>query len=199
MQLTQKTFPSFSCVIHQEAKNGGPHCGDSYYVEEFTDYFVVALADGLGSGMGALFASSRATTLLGQCHSLSVTDAARHINKQLHGTRGVVLAIAKFFPNEKRVEFSGIGNIQFTLYPPVGRCIRTFSRPGYLDGRDVQLRKAYFPYTPGDSFVMYSDGISPTGEWTDVFRFAETPLAGLETIKQMWKRQNDDMTVIVGR
>lgn len=198
MQLNM-SFPSFSCAIHQEAKSGGSYCGDSYYVREFDDYFVIAIADGLGSGTEAQFASEHAVGLLEQYHHLPLTDVVREVNRQLSGTRGVVLAIAKFFSKERRVEFLGIGNITFALYPATGRRIRVLSVPGYLDGRAVQWRKENLPYSSGDSFVMYSDGISATAEWTNALRLAETPVLGLQAIKQMWEQHNDDATVIVGR
>lgn len=199
MEVIQLTFPSFSCAIHQQAKAGNDHCGDSYFAHESRNYFVISIADGLGSGLEAKQASQLATSLMEQCHHLPVTDVVSEINRELNGTRGVVFAVAKFFPEENRAEFSGVGNIMFTLYPVTGKRIRTLSLPGYLDGRNVRVRKEDFPYTPGDSFVMYSDGISPRAEWADVFREVGEPLEGLDRIKQMWKLQNDDITVIVGR
>lgn len=197
--LTQLTFPSFSCVVHQEAKNGRACCGDSYYVDEYGgDYFVVAIADGLGSGLEARSASEKAISLVHQRHYLPVTELISHINTQLFGTRGVVFAVVKFFPQHGYAEFSGVGNIVFTLYASTGKRTRMLSLPGYLDGRRAQIRKERFAYTLGDRFVMYSDGIVPRAEWADVFQTVNTPLEGLNAIRHMWKAQNDDITVIVG-
>lgn len=197
--LTQLTFPSFSCVVHQESKNGESCCGDSYYVDECDgDYFIVALADGLGSGMEARSASEKAITLVQQLHHLPMTQLVSSINTQLSGTRGVVFAAVKFFPQRNYAEFSGVGNINFTLYACTGKRIRVLSLPGYLDGRRTQIRKERFAYNLGDKFVMYSDGISPRVEWRDVFQTTSTPLEGLNAIRDMWTAQNDDITVIVG-
>lgn len=199
MDIIEKTFPSFSCAIYQQAKNGEHDCGDSFYVKQHGGHFVIAIADGLGSGSQACLASSRAINLLDQFCHLPVTDIVQQVNEQISGTRGVVFAIVKFFPQARRGEFSGIGNIMFTLYPMSGRRIRALSRPGYLDGRDVKPHKEDFSYTPSDHFVMYSDGISPTADWTDALHFARQPTKALQAIKQLWKEQNDDITVIVGR
>lgn len=192
-------FPSFSCAIHQEAKNGKASCGDSYFVKDCGDYFVVAIADGLGSGTEARVASSRAIVLLEQCHAQSIVNVVQTINRQMSGTRGIVFAIAKFFPKGRFIEYASIGNIRFTLYPSQGKRIRTLPQPGYLDGRTVQLEHQSFPYAPGDSFVMYSDGISAHSDWTNALRSATTPAQGMKKIRQLWERQNDDITVIVGR
>lgn len=199
MPHVKLVFPSFSCAIHQEAKTGEDSCGDSYYVKDCGDYFVVAIADGLGSGTEARLASSRAMALLEKCHNLSVVNVAQTINEQMNGTRGIVFAIAKFFPERELIEYTSIGNIRFTLYPSNGKRIRTLPQPGYLDGRSVQLKQQSFPYAPGDSFVMYSDGISARSDWTNALRGAMTPAAGMRKIRQLWERKNDDITVIVGR
>ena len=132
-------------------------------------------------------------------HNQAVINVVQTINQQMSGTRGIVFAIAKFFPEKELIEYTSIGNIRFTLYPSNGKRICTLPQPGYLDGRYVQLNQQDFPYSLGDSFVMYSDGISARSDWTNALRGAKTPAAGMKKIRQLWEQKNDDITVIVGR
>lgn len=199
LEDTQLTFSHFSCVIHQQAKKGNRRCGDSFLVREFSDHFIVAIADGLGSGEAAYQCSKRATQLIVDHHVRSPADMVNTINRKLAGSRGVVLAVAKFFPNKGRVVFCGIGNISFTLYSERHKRIRAFSLPGYMDGRQIKPREEIFRYRTGDFFAMYSDGITPHQDWSTILNDVESPVEGLTRIKQIWETENDDLTFILGR
>lgn len=199
MTTTERAFPSFSCIIYQEPKGNHACCGDSYYALETENYFVVAIADGLGSGMEARKASQQATALLDRFHHLPAAKLVAQVNTHLLGTRGVVFGVVKFFPRQRRAEYSGVGNVTFTLFPIDGEQIRVLPVPGYLDGRCVNIRVEQLAYQPGDRFVMYSDGLSLRKEWGHAFRMTKTPAEGLSVIQEHWEPNNDDMTVIVGR
>lgn len=198
-EVIERHYSNFSCVVFQEAKQGSGCNGDSYFIQEWPEYFIIAIADGLGSGNEARLASERATGTVKQFHTSPVGEIMQDINRHLFGTRGVVCAVTKFFPKDHRVEFAGVGNITFVLYPAHGKRIRTFSYPGYLDGRRVQIRTANLTYSPGDGFVMFSDGIASCTEWEEVFRRADAPPDLFRGIRRMWTRKNDDLTVIIGR
>jgi len=101
------------------------------------------------------------------------------------------------------VAFMGVGNIgvQARSVEP----IKPISKNGIVGYRLPRLQEFRYRYTPGDLFVLHSDGISSRfvlnslGEWNSERSLVDNPQALAEEIAQRFGKDNDDLTVIVAK
>lgn len=152
-------YKKIAVSAFQTAKEGQPCCGDSYFFEETDDYFVCALADGLGSGRLAKEASERAMAVVRKNHGERIDTLMSACNNELSGSRGAVLSMFKILFDARKLIFSGIGNVRFVLYPPREKPVHSIPRVGFLSGRRLVPKIEAFPFKEGSSFAIYSDGI----------------------------------------
>lgn len=143
----------------QTAKKGQPCCGDSYFFEETNDYFICALADGLGSGVKAKEASERAISVVRENHNEGMETLMKACNKELGASRGAVLSMFKILFDARKLIFSGVGNVRFIFYPPNEKPVYSIPEVGFLSGRALVPKVQTFPFKKGSSFVIYSDGL----------------------------------------
>src|SRR5690625_5825620 len=81
--------------VYQKVKQGNSECGDSYFYHQDDDYFVCALADGLGSGELARESSRAVVDVIESNPLMSITEIIKRSNEALFGKRGVVLGVLK--------------------------------------------------------------------------------------------------------
>ena len=85
--------------------------GDAWMVQSSKDCCRVVVADGLGHGPGAAEASQSAMRAAEENSSATLLDFISIAHSRLRPTRGAALAIAEIRLGERRVAFSGAGNI----------------------------------------------------------------------------------------
>lgn len=184
--------------VFQCAKNNNTHCGDSYFIHETDDYFICAVADGLGSGKDAELASATAVSVVEQFQHECVGTIMELCNQRLCNGRGAVLSILKIDYKQHRLSYANIGNIRFIVYSPSGVLARPVPRSGFLCGRKIKCHEQHFNYDPHSSFVLYTDGFRlPSND-----HYIPQMNSSKESVEYLVKKNdelNDDATLLIGK
>ncbi len=180
-------------------KSGHDISGDGYLIREREEATLVCLIDGLGSGEPAAEAAQAAIRCIEVSSTLPLSDIMVKCHQALRGTRGAVMALLRVSFAESAMTFVGVGNIGIHVRSTA--LIKPISRNGIVGHRLPRLQEFTYPYTPGDLFVLHTDGISsrftPDGAlWTEGAQDVQT-LA--DEIAQNFGKENDDVTVLVAR
>jgi negative regulator of sigma-B (phosphoserine phosphatase) len=184
--------------IANRPKKGNQVSGDAYVITEADGAVTAGLVDGLGSGEAAAAASKQAVRCITLNSTADLKELVTRCHKELRGTRGAVMALLRINLEVETVSFVGVGNIG--IYAWSNEPISPISLGGIVGyNRLPPLREFTYRYTPGDLFVLYSDGVSgrliadrdlPTLGRID-------PQAMADVIAQRYGVENDDLTVIV--
>lgn len=171
--------------------------GDSWTACEDNGNYKVMLADGLGHGILAHEASSKAVEIFEEYYSQSLPDSMNQLHSALRSTRGAAISLAEIDLKKEILYFCGVGNVSGTLYSnnSTKRCISHSGTVG------VQIRKVQtfsYPFEKDFMLIMFSDGVSSH------FDFKDYPglqlknsfiIAGI--IYRDFGRISDDSTVVV--
>lgn len=169
-------------------------CGDAFTILS-GDVATIALADGLGHGGAAEEAALVFTRYVDELGRGPLEDVLRGASQVMNRTRGAAAALLRIDPARRVVSFAGIGNIE--LRSVSAQPIKPVCVPGIL-GR--LLRKVLtFDYelSPGDLFVLFTDGISSRIQLTQ-FSGLE-PQAMAEAILEQHGKLHDDASCVVVR
>lgn len=180
------------------SKEGQSVSGDTYLVEPYGERsLMVSVIDGLGGGEAAALAANRAAVVvranLGQ--ELSVIISLGHT--ALHSTRGAVIALLDLDLHARKALYVGVGNIGAQVFSQ--QSIKPISKNGILGYKLPQLLKLSYSYNSGDTFVLYSDGISSRWNLDGTVDPAQEPQALADAILRLHGKSNDDATVVVVR
>lgn len=146
--------------VYQEAKEGKHECGDTYFTFMNDQYFLCAIADGLGSGPIARQSSEIMPMILAEYHHETIDELLLRCNKLMYQKRGAAVAIVKVDFTCKTIEYSCVGNIKFYITrKDDDKMIYPLPVMGYLSGRPQKLRAQKYVYKPGDLFLLHSDGV----------------------------------------
>ncbi|RLC74323.1 MAG: stage II sporulation protein E [Chloroflexi bacterium] len=183
--------------IAHRPKRGEQVSGDAYVIAEADGAVTIGLVDGLGSGEAAAEASRRAVRCITLNSTADLRELVTRCHEELRGTRGAVMALLRINPKAETVSFVGVGNIG--IYAWSAEPIRPVSRGGIVGHyRLPALREFTYHYTPGDLFVLYSDGVAD-GLIADKDLPALgriDPQAMADIIAQRYGVEHDDVTVI---
>lgn len=152
-------------VIFQQAKLGNIESGDTYFTHSESDYFLFAIADGLGNGPIARESAIIIPEVLSKYHDEPIDDLIIRCNEQMIQKRGAAVAIVKIDFTNKTIQYSCVGNVRFYIWQNKEKMIYPLPVMGYLSGRPVKLNTQSYTYLPGDVFFLHSDGVelrSPT-------------------------------------
>jgi negative regulator of sigma-B (phosphoserine phosphatase) len=184
-------------IVHR-SKPSRDVSGDAYLITEQEDKVLIALIDGLGSGQAAAQASQKAVQCTEENSTLALSDIMTKCHRALKGTRGAVIMLMRVDFADRTVAFLGVGNVgaQARSVEP----IKPISKNGIVGYRLPRLMEFRYRYTPGDLFVLHSDGISSRfllSSWEGQEENDAQTLA--EEIARRFGKDNDDVTVIVAR
>jgi hypothetical protein len=179
----------------ERPKAGATISGDSYLIKNGGPTALVAVIDGLGGGEAAAEAARRAYAAI-ESHveqPLNVIMQAAH--HACMGTRGAVVGLLRLDLETRQASYVGVGNIGIHVVSQ--HTIKPLSRNGIVGYRMPTLMEQHATYDIGDTFIMFSDGIS--------MRFVDAPLMheGLEPqpladrIMASFGKSIDDVTVVV--
>ncbi|MEN6328311.1 MAG: SpoIIE family protein phosphatase [Syntrophomonas sp.] len=170
-------------------------CGDGYLVQEENRIFTIAVVDGLGHGPAAHQAANMAVKVL-QGNRKSLEQIIHEIHRQLMGTRGAVLSIARFDLESGIIKFAGVGNI-YTYVISQGRVKILMSVEGFLGGRLPSLREYDLDVEKVEQLIMVSDGIAAI-PGRDLLKISWQKAEDMaRTIGEKWGIHRDDATVVV--
>lgn len=179
-------------------KQGQSISGDTYLVEQYGENnTLIAVVDGLGGGQEASTASETAVAVLRKQPSHPLEGLIRQSHQALRSTRGAVIALLRLNSSERKAEFMGVGNIGIQVYSSLQ--IKPISKNGILGYRMPTLLNLNYTYNSGDTFVLYSDGISGRFSMDGKLDRSLAPQEFAQAILEHYGKFNDDATVVVVR
>ncbi|OAN44973.1 stage II sporulation protein E [Chloroflexus islandicus] len=179
-------------------KLGQSVSGDAYVVLPYDDdRLLAAVIDGLGGGDAAAEAARRAVAVLESDPAGDLMDLMRRADRALVGSRGAVMALLRLDARMRTAEFVGVGNIGAQVYSDV--LIKPISKNGIVGYRLPQLLRLSYTYNSGDTFVLYSDGISSRFTTESPPDLHRSPQQIADEILARFGKDNDDATVVVVR
>lgn len=146
-------------VIYQQAKQGNFESGDTYFTHSEEDYFIFAIADGLGNGPIARQSAEIIPKVLAEYHHESIDELLNRCNEYMIQKRGAAVAIVKIDFMNKTIQYSCVGNVRFYIWQNGQKMIYPLPVMGYLSGKPLKLNTQSYTYHPGDVFFLHSDGI----------------------------------------
>lgn|GEM_PF-2525609 len=171
--------------------------GDCYYIKSLADREIIAVVDGLGHGMEAHEAASRAVKIIEENTQHSIEDIIKYINTALMDMRGAVIALFIIYKYTNEFEMISIGNID-CRHITAGSTIKLLSYNGYVGAYGGKCKAQKHIYNNGDMLVLCSDGIS--SKW-EVGNYAESVTQNPSLLCNMvfneYEKHNDDATILV--
>lgn len=179
-------------------KQGQTVSGDLYLVERFEPHGLqVCVIDGLGGGVEAARAAEGAAAVVRANAGAEPGAIMQLAHGAIHGTRGAVMALLTFNLQLRSVSYIGVGNIGAHVYSALS--IKPISKNGIIGYRLPHLLKLAYSYNFGDTFVLYSDGVSSRFGHHSVVDPTLPPQGLAEQIMLHYGKDNDDATVVVVR
>mgnify|MGYP000207691011 CR=1 FL=1 len=181
--------------VFSRPKRGNELSGDAYLVVEGTDAVLFGLVDGLGSGQEAARAAQIAMDCARQHHALPLLEILQHCHGALRSTRGVVMGLLRVELVASQVRYVGVGNIGICTLAQVP--FHPISYNGIVGYRLPRVHEFVGPYHPGDTFVLYSDGIDSRFHSDEaLLRRERDPQHLAEAIARQYGK-DDDICVLV--
>jgi len=191
------TKMEYAAINHP--KPGRSVSGDAYVFCQDQESTLVALIDGLGSGQAAHEAATLAQECIREHSQVPLTELLKLCHEKLRGTRGAVMMLMRIQHLEETVSFAGVGNIGVQVFSDAA--IKPISRNGIVGYRMTNVREFRYPYTPGDVFLLHSDGVSTRFQVDE--RWVRAPHTDLQEIAKdivdNYGKETDDISIIVVR
>lgn len=170
--------------------------GDAFIFKTWNDTTLVGVIDGLGHGPQAHEASITARNYIESHAEQSLKSIFRGTDHACNGTRGVVMALAKFDWTEETLTFANVGNINVTVAGPewTGFIVRR----GVIGGNSPEPSVVTREWRPSYTMILYSDGVSTRWEWDGVRENADESAGAIANrILKQYGKSDDDATVLV--
>jgi len=176
-------------------KQGQNVSGDIFLVREGREgSLTVAVIDGLGGGEEAAKAARAAEAVIDAHPDWPLQELIQHSHTALHSTRGAVIGILRLDPSGFKVNYVGVGNIGIQVYSR--QPIKPISKNGILGFRLPALLEMHYVYQPGDTFILFSDGISARFAQENAVDVRQTPQQISEDLLARYGKMIDDATVL---
>jgi hypothetical protein len=181
--------------VVERPKPGNYESGDAWRVIESLGEWLIAVADGLGSGPAAARASRAAMECLATRPGEPLIRLLEACDQALQGTRGAAIGLLRVRPAEHYVAFAGVGNIEVRTVESSD--FRPISTNGIVGGNYRAPKLFEAEYRPSEWLVIHSDGLR---HHFDLDRELREPFgAGKELAERLaasHAREADDLTVI---
>ena len=173
--------------------------GDAFLIKQWERNALVGVIDGLGHGPFAHRASRAARQYVEQHFDQPLEQLFRGAGRVCRGTRGVVMALARFELAQHRVRIGNIGNIGVRLLGSPER-VNLQIRRGIVGLNAPAVVVTEHPWNSNSVLMMYSDGISTLGDWAQ-FREPshQNPDELARKILDVLGDSTDDATVVIAR
>ncbi|MDN4606318.1 PP2C family serine/threonine-protein phosphatase [Sporosarcina highlanderae] len=145
--------------VYNAAKQGNNESGDMYFLHSEKDYFICAIADGLGNGVVARQSAEVIPKILEQYHHESLDDLMNRCNELMVQKRGAAVAIVRVNYVESTIEYNCIGNVRMYILHGREKMIYPLPVMGFLSGKPQKMNTQKYNYDIGDLFFLHSDGV----------------------------------------
>jgi serine/threonine protein phosphatase PrpC len=183
--------------VAERPKAGQIVSGDRYVVRNGGPQALIAVIDGLGGGEAAADAAVRAVGAIEAAPERPLSQLMTAAHQACLGTRGAVVGLLRLELDTHQLHYMGVGNIG--IHVRSKHVIKPLSKNGIVGYRMPSLMEQHAQYDPGDTFILFSDGIS--GRFVDAPLMHEPlePQALAERILEAFGKTIDDVTVVVVR
>ncbi|WP_432363844.1 PP2C family serine/threonine-protein phosphatase [Sporosarcina sp. UB5] len=178
------------------AKHGNKESGDTYYIHSEKDYFICAIADGLGNGIEARQSAEVIPQVVERYHYEPLDDMLSRCNDDMVQKRGAAVAIVRVNYKESTIEYSCVGNIRLYILHDREKMIYPLPVRGFLSGRPQKMNTQTYKYEVGDLFFLHSDGVTLTRPKAILMQ--STGAYDLFNNVKECAQSNDDATFIAG-
>jgi negative regulator of sigma-B (phosphoserine phosphatase) len=184
--------------IATRSTRGDKYNGDMYLIKEFDHKVLISLIDGLGHGEFAAVAASRCVKCIEEHYHYGLKEIFEYCDIELRKTNGAVMGILLIEFDYSSLIYAGVGNIAASL---IGKkTVQLISRDGIVGYRLPVIKEYRYDYTPGDTILLYSDGISSKAIQYPALRFKEQEVQEIaREIMNLFAKEEDDASVIVAR
>ena len=142
------------------SKYGEEFCGDSWRAEQIGEISTFLVADGLGHGYDASQASLEAVRILRDNPDMLPASLIDLAHRALRSLRGAAVSVARIDRAQRKVTFSGLGNVAAHIYAGLGRSQHLVSVNGTAGHHAARIREFSYPW-PADGFsVMHAAGLA---------------------------------------
>ena len=174
-------------------------CGDGYMVINTSTGWLLSVIDGLGGGEEAAKPTALALAVLKEHAERPLKDLIQRCHTALHGTRGAVIGLMRIEAKKQHLTYVGVGNIG--VHALSRHSIKPISKNGILGHRQLpSLLEMAYEFDPGDTFILYSDGISTRMISDAVFT---QPIENLDSLAldllERYGKTSDDATILIAR
>jgi anti-sigma regulatory factor (Ser/Thr protein kinase) len=170
--------------------------GDAFVVNQRDDELLVGVIDGLGHGPLAQAAAMAAQRYVESHSSMAMERLFQGAGRALRGTRGAVMALARF-AGEKRMTFASVGNIETRVVGSKER-IALLVKRGILGSSEPHVHVQELAWEPEWALVMHSDGVRTRWQWEDFEGLEHEPARLIAAqLSRLLATDNDDATVLV--
>lgn len=178
----------------QRTLAGQISCGDQHVFVPLSRGALICLADGLGHGAEAHLAAAKACQCVRDHAEEPIEALMRRLDGELAATRGAAVSLVSLHPEDARLRFAGIGNVELRsislsrISPP--------TTPGIVGQGLHRVRVWEYPLAEGDLMALMSDGISSRFELEDFAHLEPQALADA-LIASHHKKHDDACCVVV--
>lgn len=177
-------------------KPGFADNGDGYVIRSWDSKLMVGVLDGIGHGAAAKAATQRAVSYIDAHFEQPLEAIFRGVGIACRGTRGVVMALARFDWAAHTIEFASIGNVEARVYG-VDQPMVFPVRRGILGVNAPDPRVTTVPWPTHAMLVLFSDGV--VRHWGDTAPASSAVSASAlaQRLLSDFNRLTDDATLLV--
>jgi phosphoserine phosphatase RsbX len=180
---------------------GQENSGDKYVVQASRDGVLIGVVDGLGHGNEAAAAAQIAISTLQEHRDESIVSLVELCDKELKGSRGVVMCLAAINVRDETLTWIGIGNVDAVLLHSDTNTIPSHEhvllRGGVVGYNLPILQTDTLPISTGDLLILRTDGINDG--FGDDYRRNESTREIADRICSKYAKLTDDALVLVVR
>jgi anti-sigma regulatory factor (Ser/Thr protein kinase) len=173
--------------------------GDAFIVRQWGGNALAGVIDGLGHGQFALRAAQAARQYVERHFDRPLEDLFRGAGRACRGTRGVVMALARFDFANHTFAVANVGNVEVRIFGAAARA-NLVVRRGIVGLNAPQPVTTVCQWTRGTILVMHTDGVRSHWDWKDFSDLTQEPSgAAAQRLLAALGRAEDDATVLVVR
>jgi negative regulator of sigma-B (phosphoserine phosphatase) len=197
--------PALECGCAGIAIEGEERSGDLAVLAPYPGGALVAVIDGLGHGDAAADAAEAAAEILREHPGEAPQALFERCHRALRKTRGVVMTLAWFDLDARRLRWVGVGNVEARLLRAGARTDGLPPSPpsplvlGGVVGYQLPkaIRAGRVALEPGDAVVFATDGV--TADYSAVLDPALDAQAQADRVLRAHGKGSDDALAVVVR
>lgn len=183
--------------VATRALAGGNCNGDDFVIRRWDESLLVGVIDGLGHGAAASQAAKAARFYVENHYDLPLLGIFRGVGIACRGTRGCVMALARFDWGAGRVTFGSVGNIE-TRVIGVSAPLNFMVHRGIIGVNAPDPHVTEHSWSIDDILLIFTDGIITHWSWGDFQDLESLPAQQVaQKLLRSLARENDDATIMV--